>query len=347
MLFNKIPRHSRYNVHMESYSGTPAKSQEELRARQAEKLIGFLEKARAFEYVQNILTSSEESPNFDEFKDHLTRINGMAREIPTKKREFDGKDVEISGFVDTVAVPREEDKESLLRYAWEVSPRISKDDLKYMLPAVVNAVHAFADGNGRTSRTLHLLLRDYPSPEECYAEMRKALSEDGRWDSFDINPGLISSELEHEVLKQHGWKFTESGQLNTLGPIQSGVASAEQSKISKTSPEGKAAREFLSLYHEDVPYGLTAIHMLLGDEGIESVSDVYDGTVRISPLKMISALTVEEWAKFIDNFYQLKKEHVEELVNVFVEPQRHVLSDGSGTVRDYFVSRVEKLPRHN
>lgn len=317
------------------------KSEEQLRKEQAEKLIGFLEQVNAYEHVQNFLKGTESVPDFNTFKDYLIRINGIARNIPIKERREDGENVELRGFIESVNVPREEDKDGLLQHAYNAAPSISKQDVKYMLPAVINAIHLFADGNGRTSRTLHLLLREFPSATECYAEMRKALSEDGRYDSFDINPGTISGELEHEVLNRYGWKFKESGQLDTLGRIQSGIYTLELDKINKNSSEGKIATEFFRLYSGDVAYGLTAIHMLLGDDGVDSVSEVYDGVMRISPLKMANILSADQWKELVDNFYKLKKEHVEQLVNIFIEPEKYKSSDGSTTIKDYFVGRIE------
>jgi hypothetical protein len=323
-------------------ANTAEKSEEQIRAEQGENLVDFLKRTSAYEYAQNLVQENESTPDFNTFKDILIRINGIVRNIPIKKRHLDGDGVEISGFVDTVNVPRQEDKEDLLRYAYDAVPRMSREDVKYVLPAVVNAAHSFADGNGRTSRTLHLLLREHASEEECFAEIKKAVGEDGRYDSLDINPGRISGELEHEVLKQHGWKFTESGDLKTLGPIESGIASIELKDINKDTPEGKAAKDFFKLYGEDVRYGLTAIYMLLGDERAEDVSSVYHGTKRISPLKMIQTLTPDDWIQITNNFYQLKKEHVKELVDIFVEPNMHMLPDNSGSIRDYFITRIEK-----
>src|SRR5262245_12360662 len=101
-----------YNSHMETLSSKTSqeKPEEQLRQEQAEKLIGFLQRINATAYIQDIVSKNESAPDFKEFKDFLVRINGIARDIPVRQRTPDGKNVEIKGFVDTVNLPRQEDK---------------------------------------------------------------------------------------------------------------------------------------------------------------------------------------------------------------------------------------------
>ncbi|RJQ35798.1 hypothetical protein C4568_00205 [Candidatus Parcubacteria bacterium] len=316
----------------------------ESRQDSSKKLVDFLRRTGAPDFFQNVLAGSEKVPDFEQFKDFLTRINGIARQIPIKNRAVDGTDVEIRGFVDTVNVSRQEDKEPLLKYAYESASKINRDEIKYMLPAVVNAVHLFADGNGRTSRALHLLLREFPSEQERLQKIRTALGEDGRYDSYDVNPGKIRHEIEQIIMRRHGWTFDENDEPVRLGAIESGAATAESTRLDSNDPIQKMAKNFFRLYQEDVRYALTAIYEAIGNEGVQRISASYGGTNRISPLKMTTgdtALSEEEWQSIIDSFYLLKVEHVETLVNLFVEPDKYRTPDNTQTIKDLFIQEVE------
>lgn len=326
------------------------KTEEELRNDQAEKVVGFLDKIKAFAYVKSILNGREEveKPDFKKFEDFLVRLNGIARNIPIHERAIDGDKVHLGGFVESIEVPHANDKESLLQYAYEKSRTIDTDDLKYLLPSVINAVHLFADGNGRTSRIVHLLLTDYPSKEEFDAELRNALGEFGRFDSFDINPGLIGYEIQQEVLKNHGWIYSEENPQGTLGPIKTGMASIEIRGLDKENPSYEVARKLLDLASDNGRYVLTAIYMETGGE-IQNLMSEYgeEKTLLVSPKKMLEILSHEQWERMLDNFYQLKKEQVETLVDVFVDPEQYQVSDDGETLRDLFIKEIKEQKERN
>lgn len=313
-------------------------SEEQFRIRQAERVVKFLERIGALEYAKSILSNeqNEETPTFDEFKEFLKRINGIARDIPIYERKFDGEKVYIDYPLGDEGMPRHEDKEDILAYAYEARTHIDTEDIKYMLPAVINAVHLFRDGNGRMSRILHLLLKENSSGED----IKLALGKSGRWDSFDINPGIISFEIECIVLGKHGWIF-KNNKPKRLGVIETGASHYEADHLDQSHPSYKEAEKLFCLYGKDSQYVLTAIHMLLDDEGVQNISSNYSGRNRISPQKMLDALKPEQWQKIIDNFYQLKKEHAETLVDIFVEPDKFIYDEKSGeTLKDMFEREI-------
>jgi hypothetical protein len=161
------------------------------RPKRAEEVISFIDRAGVYDFFHN-LSENKESVTFEQFKSFLIRINGIARGISINERGFDGSTVGLSGGIlgEIVLPPKNDDKEDLLKLAFESAKDLTPEDNSYMLPAIINELHLFSDGNGRTSRTLHLLMTS--SNKEAFgAEIRKALSVDGRYDSFDINPGLI------------------------------------------------------------------------------------------------------------------------------------------------------------
>lgn len=327
------------------------KADGEDRGEQAEKVLKFLDRIDAFAYAKSLLNEQGEAekPNFKEFEDFLIRLNGIARNISIHKRTVDGAEVQLSGFVETVELPRSEDKEGLLRYAYEKGKTMETGDLKYLLPSVINAVHLFADGNGRTSRIIHLLLREYATKEEFDSELRKALNEYGRFDSYDINPGFIGHELMQEVLKKHGWIFNKEHPYGTHEYIKGGIASVEIRGPNKEIIPNELAGKLFDLSADNGYYVVTAVYMELGEE-IQNFMSEYgnDKELRISPKKMLKILHPEQWQKILGIFYELKKEQVETLVDVFVNPERCLVSEGDGvTLRDMFIREIQKNKEQN
>lgn len=125
---------------------------EAVREASGAKVDAFLNRSGAYDFFDDLQQHPEkvQQISFDQFRDFLDRINAIARNIPIRNRNVDGDRVYIGGFVGDAQVPRPEDKEPLLKMAYEAVGHMKHEsDERYMLPAVVNAVHRYADGNGR------------------------------------------------------------------------------------------------------------------------------------------------------------------------------------------------------
>lgn len=321
------------------------------RSERAEKVAGLIDRIDAYEYAQSMLEGKIEKPSFEEFENFLIRINGIARDIPIKERALDGKDVKLSGFIGDALVPRHEDKEGLLKYAYDNSGRIDRDDVKYLIPAVINAVHFFADGNGRTSRVVYKLLEKHDSNEDFERELKAALEKYGRFDCPDINPSLIDTDIKKIILKRKGWDFKDNKYPPTgLGRIQRGIASGEISRLDTAHPSFEMAIKCFDIYKADAFYVLTAIHAVLGDEKIAELMGRYgnNGIERISPLKMMDGVTSDEWQRIMDSYYDLKKEHVKVLIDSFIDPDSfrsyHCKDEN---LKDYFIQRIKTNHENN
>jgi hypothetical protein len=313
------------------------------RDKQADKIIQFLDRINAYEYFQNLLKGEEQKPAFEDFENFLVRLNGIARDIPIKKRSEDGDGVRLSGLFDTALVPDHKDKIEILKYAYDNLEKINEEDLKYLVPAVINAVHLFKDGNGRTSRIIYQLLEKYSSKTDFEHNMKMGLGNYGRQDSPDINPGLIFSEVREIVLKKQGWQFSDNKW--PIGPgslsIGKGISGPDIRKLDKKHESYDIAKKCLDIYSIDNLYVLNAIHSVLGDEKIESfISDKYTVS-KISPIRMIDQLTTDEWQKIIDSYFQLKKEHVETMIDSFVNPDNFKTEEGSN-LKDLFIERIQR-----
>lgn len=317
------------------------------REAQAEKVINFLRRAHAFEFINS---EKARKASFEDFRDFLVRINGIARDIPIVQRTPDGENVALEGFIESALVPKQDDKELLLREAYSAQTEIRNlGDEAYMLPAVVNAVHAFSDGNGRTSRVLHLLLRSHDSEEELNGELREALGKDGRFDSFDINPGIIGFEIENIVTRKHGVELTgENAKLpDNLTRLRI-----------DDSVKSKPATTFDNLFNSDSRYCFVALYEYLKKKEIldkvvmvkDDFSEEFtleDNYKAISLQKTDETFSEADWVEVLNLYYALKKEHVQVLIDLFVHPDNYKTEDQSTTLRDLFLKEISERYERN
>jgi hypothetical protein len=314
----------------------------ENRERQSEKIADFLRRIDAFNFFKKLKESSElsEGVTFEEFQDFLIRINGIARSIPISDRGFDGDGVGLDGFIDQVIVPKQDDKVNLLRDAFVARAHLKHpEDDAYMLPAVLTAVHPFADGNGRTSRVLNLLLSEHSTPEKFYELLEKALGEDGRFDSPDINPSYLNREIENIILKRYG--FSEDQLPDGLTRIRT-----------NEDVKGQAAKNFFKKFNADSRYCFVAMYKYLDSKGmleavVKTKSDFPDFKLEddykaISPSKMEDAFTQEDWDNLLNEYYKIKRESVEILIDLFVNPDDYKSEEAGLTLREQFIKRVEQ-----
>jgi hypothetical protein len=314
------------------------------RDNQADKIIQFLDRIDAYEYFQNILKGEKQKPSFEDFESFLIRLNGIAREIPIKKRSFDGQNVQVGGLIGKVLMPRHEDKADLLKYAYDNIENIDEDEVKYLIPAVINAVHLFRDGNGRTSRVIYQSLEKHASKEEFERDMKLCLGENGRFDSPDISPDLIFPDLEKIVLEKHGWVLKDDEYPAGPGALAvgKGISAPEIRKLDKNHELYDIAKKCFDIYSHDILYMLSAIHIVLGDERIEKFfTDKYTFS-KISPLKMMDDVTSDEWQKILNSYYELKKEHVKTIIDSFITPDQYKPLQQEGmNLKDYFIQEIQ------
>lgn len=320
-------------------------SEKEFREKQSEKIVGFLSRAGIYEYAEKLKQNNKdiEKPTFDTFKDILIRVNGILRDIPPTKRGFDGENVRLVGHVGDELMPKHEDKEGILKEAYEAINKLPNEgDETYLLPAVINAIHLFADGNGRTSRVLHTLLASN-SQEEFNKQLPLAVSERGRYDTTNISPGIVGAEIEKIVLVKHGIQFEDDGQYSPVFPDSFGLLFATIEKVSTAK-----AKEFFALQNSDTEYCFVAAYGYLKEKKLLEENTIQLGkNTSFSPSKMEKNLSEADWDAIIQKYYGLKKEHVETLIDAFVEPDVYKNLDGSMNLRSYFIQKIQKESERN
>ena len=320
-------------------------SDEQIRAAQVERIVGFLDRIDAFEFFESLRTNPDSAKDieYSQFEDFVIRINGIARDIPIVDRHADGRDVHLSGF-GSVSVPEHEDKVPLLKEAFEEVPHLRhKEDVAYMLPLIINAVHLFMDGNGRSSRIMHLLLRPDITRDIFIEELKKAVGINGRFDVYNISTEHILDDVEKIALMRRGLLFeNENKEYDPIFPHElDGWASVE-------FPQSQEGRRFKKLIADDyVPCFVVAYNYLeekgLLDQVIVKYGDQESGErILLSLIKMDEFFTPEDWEILVNSLYEIKKERVEIMIDSFVEPEKYMSLDGTKTIRDKLIEKIEK-----
>ena len=172
----------------------------------AERLLRFLKETQA----ERLLSTPEFRrklifrTNFDVFENWLQRINGIVRRIKPVDRDIYDTDSETY----SLTAPDIQDRQLLLKQAWEASRRILEPeaevdqelkDVSLLLGGVLNFIHPFEDGNGRTSRVVGLLTREgFDGSQESQSLIKEVLGENGRWVLYN-NPRSLTSLLYTRV----------------------------------------------------------------------------------------------------------------------------------------------------
>ena len=304
----------------------------------AENLRELLERTHGYDYVNELFSNehSKRKLSFDSFLSIINRLNGIAREIPIQEREPDGDGVEITSPVDRVILPLQRDKEPLLKGAFEAAQKLSRSDASYLLPLIINAVHLFADGNGRTSRMVHLLVREHENKEQFNEELEKALRKDGRFKSFDNNTRIIDFEIEQKMLQKNGWDFDRPVACLD-GKITSMASGVKPGAISDFY-----LRHIISYASDDRLYMMTAIYNSLDKEKFEKILSK-ESESKIDIVENQAVLDTSDFQGIIEAYFELKKKHVEMMVDMFVHPDEYEAPDHEGkSLKDWYIERVEK-----
>ena len=144
----------------------------------------------------------------ESFGDVLLSINSTARGIRPEEHDSDGGGIR-AGTIGGSIPPDQEDKITLLGELVATAqqhimaqtekgedPQTIVSELAVAIPTVVNKLHIFADGNGRTSRMLRMVMRD---GDQITFEKVEALVRKNGYDQYDTTPG---DQIETSVLGQ-------------------------------------------------------------------------------------------------------------------------------------------------
>lgn len=265
--------------------------------------------------LQNIVESPEKKDKFiknitfNEFQNFLLRINGLLRDVPTSKREFNAGEqaksiVDIKNEEGEVLYcpPLKDDKMQLLNDSLDSLKRMiikgNRYDGAIMLGATINAIHPFEDGNGRTARMVTTLLA----------------SSKGELRALDVNPEVLQPFIEIYI-KDVVYK------LKSLPPTEISASSIIIPGLDyKTNIELQYAFEndFLNIFD--------ACNIFCKKEGDNFEEICFSSSGVFSVDKFFDKYSTKI-LDFINTYRELKNKYIKVLIDVFENPKRYLIKN--------------------
>jgi hypothetical protein len=171
-----------------------------MRVLRAEELFGTPVKAK--EFINSL--------DYGEFKRYLDFVNGVERGIPLGERgQVSSSIVQSSSILFGTSTeyqpPHKEHRKQLLEMAFNKAKEVEDPQMAALtLGLAINAVHYFADGNGRTARMVYSLLsKGYDGSGESQ-EYYSGILENGKGREI-VNPNPALSRLD-KIIKGEMFK---------------------------------------------------------------------------------------------------------------------------------------------
>ncbi len=304
--------------------------------------------------------------SYEDYTDYVTRLNGILREVPIKDRGVDGgegEEVSIGtrGY-NFYVPPGAEQKDGLMRESFQALKQIPDNEDRALLAYyTMQAVHPYADGNGRTGRLLHEIISE--DGKEITSEKLSELLDHEEKGPNAVGKGqdifservlepssayeYINREVAKEVLgddffKQYGSIHVERG----VGKDAAFLPTAVKEKL---SPEdvilaekilGEAgiknfstsgivlarlllekSDEIYNQYHYEYPLNEEA------DMSMEGMEKKYFG---IDGQNLMANLSEEDAHRLIEIHASVKNRFIEDMIDIFVHPENRQMKDENG-----------------
>jgi hypothetical protein len=246
----------------------------------------------------------------ESFGDVLLRVNSIARGLRPEKHGFDGKGVQAGTFGASIP-PDQEDKITLLGELVSATqqhiaaqsekgedPQTILSELAVAIPTVVNKLHLFADGNGRTSRMLRMVLRD---GDQLTPEKTEELVQKNGYEKYDATPGdpIEISVLRYMRNANGASEIAVTDDVVDEDAIVDEVYEDIKLKFPTISPS------VIKAYFDSGNFSET-VRLIAKDEGADAInlSELF-GRIAVNP---------EELAKFTAVYRGVRKQRLELLI---------------------------------
>ncbi len=317
------------------------------RDRRAEAMLRFMRLAEGIEAfdgktVPEVFANEESVRNMigelsdSEYVDLISGINGILRGKKSDDWQIDGHDVLLSGFTGVDIPPRFEDKKILLNESWGAVQRMNGQgrplkDIALLLSSTVNAVHAFNDGNGRTSRMVYTLLSK-ENWEQREEQLRKALSEYGRNETEDIDPSRIFVEIEDLIISKTGAN-DRSVNVNNVTNLFHDKPSSEFEFVKGVDKFDENSYRLACRDDSRTLFAAIFNHFKTKDEGyFQEFRRRYGKREVILADKVAAELSPEALHEIMEEYWRIKRERVEILVDCIENPNKYEVKKGDDAV---------------
>jgi len=326
-------------------------SDDDNRDKRADTLLRFLDFAKNIESFKNkkfeeIFDTEEHKREFidsltvDDFIELLTGLNGILRDKDKENWTLDGKLVGIpfEGFLS----PFIEDKPELLTEVLLATKRMNSEkkdlkDIAVLISSCIGAIHPYIDGNGRSSRFVYQILTENISEEDKKEKLKKLLSDSGR-DIIDVSPGYIQDAIDKIIYEKMGVNDKKMNPENILG--------ARGVKIEFRSDVLEEEKDlFINIFRADRTNIFLALFEYLKNNPsknkyLQKLTSIERHTIRMDILS--KDLTKEDLEKIMNDYRNIKKEHVKILIDCLENPDKPEYKIKSGDREIRLKDKIEE-----
>lgn len=322
---------------------------------------GILETRKSDEKFENWF----QNLSYQDYCDHLTRLNGIIRETPIKNRSIDGKNVEIATLIGNKSItdylpPDHNQKDDLMRKNFEALKKISNNQDRALLNYyAIQAIHPYADGNGRTGRLLYEIFSE--TGKEITPQKLSDLLDHNENNHYGINRGrylfsqkilypsnaryFINRELAKKTL---GDDFTKENGAIFLSSIPGSIYFSENTEKELSKKEVLLAKKILEESDvENFPFsGITLTKLLMEKDNLKKyaykivrflkknddvVPEDYDKKILgIKSEDATKNFTKDDIQRLIEIHKEIKTDFIEDMIDIFVNPQNHQIKTEEG-----------------
>lgn len=352
------------------------KEKDEEKLETGKKTFDFLDKTGFLEMRKSDDKFEEwiQKVSYNEFLYYLKRLNGILRSTPIKERSIDGNGVEISFSISpqesgiSYITPPEDKKNELMHKTFEAMKGLDNNDRALLCYYIIQALHPFNDGNGRTGRLFYELIS-----EDGKTITREELSNlldhdkkgnegqgDGRkeFSKEVLEPSKAYYLINRELVKQlFGEEFSNKYEkIHYTGEIGAGNLPEE---LDISEDERKRAKKIIG--ERDVPnFSFATITLLklliengkLNDCRYEIKRKLIKGqgvvdedldkmALGIREEEFMSVVTEEDVKRMISISEEIKVKFIEMMIEIFKNSENHKtkISDESVPIKNLFSIR--------
>ena len=287
-----------------------------------------------------------ENLSFEEFKKSLVEINALSRHIKPENHFFDAKPTMNVGNNESAILPefRERAFEEVFRATSKIeNPLYRAAFLKYS----INGIHAFEDGNGRTSRVVFsfltgdfsknsfekLLGRGDDFSQNSYAE-RSANFENLKDENevFDI----VRAEILSDVFEEKIFKIGRHSQFYESDIFRDFKDNYENGllKFNRILPDVDDIPPYKEWLSYDPDFIATLVCFDKIKKGGQNLK-IKAGEVIYNGDAMGREYSTEDLAEIYDEFEQIKLRKIRVLADIFANPDNH--TRGEQRIAEYLV----------